>query len=177
VSSARAQAPKSATRRPPCRTRQQELPHDDELLPHDDELPQEDELPHDDELLPQDEELLPHEELFDTPSHEVPMTYHDESLSEPAPALVVVPAPPAMPVGQGPLPRPVPLLPTDACHPRSSHARRHARRIIHAHQANNPTTATPTRTSAISMISPPDRRPLAPAAPRVPGVMPASSSF
>ncbi|MFI6039477.1 hypothetical protein ACIBBD_36210 [Streptomyces sp. NPDC051315] len=74
---------------------QQELPHDDELLPHDDELPQED-------------EPLPHEEPFDEPSHDVLVTYQDESPSELSPNLVVDPALPELPATQTPWPRPAP---------------------------------------------------------------------
>ncbi|MFE9629127.1 hypothetical protein [Streptomyces sp. NPDC006527] len=133
--------------------RQQELPQDEELLPHEDEL-----LPQDDELLPQDDELLPQEALVEDPSHDVPMTYQDASLSELPAALVADPALPvlpALPVGRDLPPRPTLTPAAAAWVAKSSHARRQARRSSHVPTAIRPTTAAPTRTSAVTMTFPP----------------------
>jgi hypothetical protein len=104
------------------------------------------------------------------------MTYQDESLNEPPPALVAAPALPAPPGDQALLPRPAPPPPTDVCRPRSAHARRQARRSIHVDQVTSPSTAAPTKTSVISMVSPPETAgPSHRLLSRVPGGIPASS--
>lgn len=140
-------APHPASGRP---SRQQELPQDDELLLHDDEL-----LEQDDELLPQDDELLEQEEEPDPePSQASPAAYQDEQLNE-APAAPVADAAP-VPLLEGPqvrFPCPLPQPYPDACRPRSSQARRQARRTSHVHSTAAPSTAAAT-TTAVTIVSP-----------------------
>ncbi|MBD0422631.1 hypothetical protein H0H10_26305 [Streptomyces sp. TRM S81-3] len=138
---------------------QQELPQDDEL-PHDEEL-----LPHDEELLPQDDELPPEQSLDDPPL--APASHQDEWVRGlPASCADV---PPCVPVPVGHAPRPGTALGSGAlAHvPRSSQARRHARRTIQVATVTRASTHTPTSTNAINMTSP-FRRACAPTARRMP---------
>jgi hypothetical protein len=126
---------------------QQELPQDDELLPHEDEL-----LPHDDELLPQDEEL-PLEQPLEEPSL-VPASHQDEwSTGLPASCAVVALCVPAL-VGHPPRPGPALEPRAVAGTPRSSQARRHARRTIKVTTATNASTNPLINTNAINTTPP-----------------------
>lgn len=140
--------------------------HQQELLPQDDELlPQDEELPQDDEL--QEDELL-QEEPADEPSHEESVAYQDDQLDElsPPPVADAVPAP--LLAAHAPWPCPLARPLADACQPRSSQARRHARRMSQAHSAAIPRTAAPTRMNAVTMTFPPPTGACAPAARTMP---------
>ncbi|MFE9644301.1 hypothetical protein ACFYO0_09230 [Streptomyces sp. NPDC006365] len=132
------------------RSRQQELPQEDELLPQDEEL-----LPQEDELLPEQEEEPLQEEPDDEPSQASPVTYQDDQLDEvsaPPPVAAAAPVPLLVShvLDRCPLPRPYP----DACRPRSSQARRQARRTSQAHSTAIPSTAAATTTKAVMIMSP-----------------------
>ncbi|MDQ0711351.1 hypothetical protein QFZ55_000803 [Streptomyces luteogriseus] len=141
---------------------QQELLQDDELLPHEDEL-----LPHDDELVPQDEEL-PLEQPLEEPSL-VPASHQDEwSTGPPASCAVFALCVPEL-VGHPPRPGPALEPRAVARTPRSSQARRHARRTIKMTTATNASTNPLINTNAIN-TTPPFRR----AAPGLPAACPGS---
>ncbi|MFD7704298.1 hypothetical protein [Streptomyces caelestis] len=157
-----------AARRATCLPSQQELPQDDELLPHDDEL-----LPHDDELLPQDEEPLPQdaEPPLEQPLGEPPLApaSHQDGWWRALPASYAD-APPCVapvPVDHVPRPGPEPGPCAVARMPRSSQARRHARRTIQVTPVTSTSTHPPTHTNAIPMTSP-FRRACAPTVRRLP---------
>ncbi|GHB57496.1 hypothetical protein GCM10010377_55690 [Streptomyces viridiviolaceus] len=142
-----------------CLPSQQELPQDDELLPQDDELP------HDEELLPQDDEL-PLEQPLDAPPP-TPASHQDEWAEGLPASCADVPVCVPVPVGDAPWPCPA-LGPGAVAHtPRSSQARRHARRIIHVATMTSTSTHTAASTNAINMTSP-FRRACAPTVRRMP---------
>ncbi|MEW2075182.1 hypothetical protein AB0941_16360 [Streptomyces sp. NPDC013433] len=145
-------------RRVACLPGQQELPQDDELLPHDEEPPHDEELPQDEEPLPQDDEP-PLEQPLDEPPP-VPVSHQDEWAKEPPAPCADVP-----PCGSVPAPEPSAV----ARVPRSSQARRHARRAIQVTTVTSASTHPPTPTNTISMTSP-FRRARAPTARRMPRV-------
>lgn len=134
------------------------LPSQQELLPQDEELPHDEEPPQDDEPLPQDDEP-PLEQSLDEPPP-VPVSHQEEWAKEPPASCADVPP-------YGPVPAPGPS--TVARVPRSSQARRHARRTIQVVTVTSASTHPPTHTNTISMTSP-FRRARAPTVPRMPRV-------
>ncbi|CAL9373723.1 hypothetical protein SUDANB176_00921 [Streptomyces sp. enrichment culture] len=142
-----------------CPPRQQELPQDDELLPHDEELPQ------DEEPLPQDDEPLPEQPLDAPPL--VPASHQDEWVKGLSAPWAGVPPCVPVPVGRAPWPDPAPEPRALARTPRSSQARRHARRTLQVTTVTSASTHPPTSTNVIGMTSP-FRRACAPTARRMP---------
>jgi hypothetical protein len=155
---------------------QQELPQDDELLPQDDELPQDEELLQDDELPPEQEEEPPQEEPDGELSQASPAAYQDESLNAVPTPPVVDAAPVPLLVGHAPCLCPLPRPYAGACRPRSSQARRQARRTSQAHSTAITSTATTTTTKAITITSPPSTGPGAPAVRTMPPAVATSIS-
>ncbi|GGP97623.1 hypothetical protein GCM10010266_21120 [Streptomyces griseomycini] len=158
----RPQGVRRATRLP---GQQELLPQDEELLPHDEELPQEEELlPQDDEPLPQDDE--PPEHSLDGPPPA--SAAHQDAWGRGPPASCAdVPLCAPVPAGHAPRPGPAPEPYAVARTPRSSQARRHARRTVQVITATSASTHPPTSTNAIDMTSP-FRRARAPTVRRMP---------